>query len=161
MTVTVDDASDSALITAQHLAELTDLAAFLYARLGLMPGVELSLTLVEESQMEQLHVDWMDLPGPTDVMSFPMDELTAGSPEAPVVSGILGDIVICPAVAASQAAQAGHSLADELALLTTHGVLHLLGHDHAETEERRVMFDLQTQLLEEFLGRPAPVPTDS
>ncbi|GAA1804080.1 rRNA maturation RNase YbeY [Nesterenkonia flava] len=161
MTVTLDDESGSPLITAAHLAELTDLTAFLYARLGLGSAVELSVTLVDEEEMERLHLEWMDLPGPTDVMSFPMDELRPGSPEQPVAEGTLGDIVLCPAVAQSQAETAGHSLSDELCLLTTHGMLHLLGHDHHEPAERTEMFGLQKALLEEFLGREAPVPTET
>ncbi|WP_150462907.1 rRNA maturation RNase YbeY [Nesterenkonia ebinurensis] len=161
MTLTLDDASGSALITAEHCAELTDLAAFLYAQLHLAASVELALTLVDETEMERLHLDWMDLPGPTDVMSFPMDQLTPGAADAPVAEGILGDLVLCPAVAAAQAETAGHSLTDELCLLTTHGVLHLLGYDHDDDAGRAEMFSLQSQLLENFLGRPAPVPTET
>lgn len=159
MTVTVDDASGSPLITAEHCADLLDLVAFLYAELHLRAEVELAVRLVEEQEMEDLHLEWMNLPGPTDVLSFPMDELTEGTPEAPVRTGVLGDVVLCPAVAAAQAAAAGHSLGDELLLLTTHGVLHLLGHDHHEPAERARMFSLQAQLLEKYLGRPSPVPT--
>ncbi|GFZ89242.1 rRNA maturation RNase YbeY [Nesterenkonia alkaliphila] len=161
MTVTLDDASGSHLITAEHCAELTDLVAFLYARLHLGQQVELGLTLVDATAMERLHLDWMDLPGPTDVMSFPMDQLRPGTEAAPVTEGMLGDVVICPAVAAAQAESAGHSLSDELCLLTTHGVLHLLGYDHDQPQERAQMFGLQAQLLQEYLGRPAPVPTET
>lgn len=159
MNVALEDHSGSSLITADHLATLTDLTAFLYADLCLRPAVELAVTLISPEQMERLHLQWMDLPGPTDVMSFPMDELRAGTPGQPVVEGTLGDVVICPEVAADQAAAAGHDLSDELCLLVTHGVLHLLGHDHAEPAERAEMFGLQRHLLEKFLQRPAPVPT--
>lgn len=161
MTVALDDTSGSSLITAEHLAELTDLTAFLYAQLGLAPEVELSITMVDETQMEHLHLEWMELPGPTDVMSFPMDQLTPGTPEHPVETGMLGDVVLCPDVAQDQAAAAGHDLSDELCLLTTHGVLHLLGYDHNEPDARAEMFALQQQLLEDFLGREAPAPTET
>ena len=161
MTLSVDDSSGSALITAEHLAELTDLTAFLYAQLRLRPQVELSITLVDEAQMEQLHLEWMGLPGPTDVMSFPMDQLTPGTLEEPVESGTLGDVVLCPAVARHQAAAAGHSLSDELCLLLTHGLLHLLGFDHHDSVARAEMFDLQKRLLEGYLGREAPTPTET
>ncbi|MEE2815126.1 MAG: rRNA maturation RNase YbeY, partial [Actinomycetota bacterium] len=97
-----------------------------------------------------LHVQWMDEPGPTDVLSFPMDELRPGSPENPMAPGLLGDIVLCPQVAEAQAQTAGHSLMDELILLTTHGLLHLLGFDHAEPDEEREMFGLQKSLIEGF-----------
>lgn len=160
MNFTLEDDSGSPFVTAEQLAELTDLVAHLYARLHLAPAVELSLCLADEAAIERLHLEWMERPGPTDVMSFPMDELRSGTAEQPVVLGVLGDIVVCPQVAARQAERAGHGLGDELALLTVHGFLHLLGHDHAEPAERREMFALQNRLLEEHLGRPAPAPTE-
>ena len=122
------------------------------------PGADLCLRLVDEAAMEVLHVQWMDLPGPTDVMSFPMDELRPGREGEEPEEGVLGDIVLCPTVAARQAAEAGHATEEELLLLTTHGILHLLGYDHAEPEEEREMFELQRQLLLTFLagrGRPS------
>ena len=81
-----------------------------------------------------------------------MDELRAGTAQEPT-EGVLGDIVLCPPVAARQAAEAGHSTEDEFALLTVHGILHLLGFDHAEPDERKEMFDLQRTLLLTFLAR--------
>ncbi|KAA9395030.1 rRNA maturation RNase YbeY [Kocuria coralli] len=129
-----------------------------FTRLHLADSVELSIALVDEEEMARLHMEWMDLPGPTDVLSFPMDELSAGTAETPA-DGTLGDIVLCPPVAARQAQAAGHSTEDEFFLLTVHGILHLLGHDHAEDQERQVMFDLQRDLLTSFLGRPAPTET--
>jgi probable rRNA maturation factor len=92
----------------------------------------------------------MDEPGPTDVLSFPMDELRPGTEDAMTPAGLLGDIVLCPQVAASQAVAAGHDLIDELLLLTCHGLLHLLGFDHAEPEEEREMFGIQGELLAGF-----------
>jgi probable rRNA maturation factor len=90
----------------------------------------------------------MDEPGPTDVLSFPMDELRPPRDrDEPPEPGVLGDVVLCPQVAARQAAQAGHSAQEELDLLTTHGILHLLGYDHAEPAEEREMFGLQGELL--------------
>ena len=95
---------------------------------------------------------WLDLPGPTDVMSFPMDELKPGTADHPTPPGMLGDICICPQVAARQAAESGHSAAEEMLLLATHGMLHLLGYDHAHDAEREVMFALQRKLLLTFLA---------
>jgi probable rRNA maturation factor len=100
--------------------------------------------------MEQLHVQWMDEPGPTDVLSFPMDELRPGTEDDPTPAGLLGDIVVCPQVAIAQAETAGHSPLEEMLLLTTHGILHLLGFDHAEPEEEREMFGLQRDILVGF-----------
>jgi probable rRNA maturation factor len=121
------------------------------------PGAELSMVLLDTMAMADLHMRWMDLPGPTDVMSFPMDELEPGGrPDAPEPGpAMLGDIVLCPQFAADQAAAGGHSLGHELALLTVHGVLHLLGYDHAEPDEEKEMFDLQRRLLEEWVADQA------
>jgi probable rRNA maturation factor len=90
----------------------------------------------------------MDEPGPTDVLAFPMDELRPGRREDPDTDpGLLGDVVLCPEVAAQQAREAGHSVADELHLLCTHGILHLLGYDHADAETEQEMFGEQRRLL--------------
>ncbi|WP_077487909.1 rRNA maturation RNase YbeY [Sinomonas mesophila] len=135
------------------------LARFVFERLWLHPQTELSILLVDEEAMERLHLELMDEPGPTDVLSVPMDELTPGVPGRPTPQGMLGDIAVCPQVAREQAARGGHSVDDEMLLLTTHGILHLLGFDHAEPEDREEMFGLQRELLTEFLGRPAPSET--
>ncbi len=136
------------------LQQLQEMFDHHYRRLHLAPEVELCLSFVSAETIEELHLEWLQLPGPTDVMSFPMDELVVGTAAEPVLQGVLGDIVICPSVAAAQAE--GHSTDDEILLLATHGLLHLLGHDHYEPEEKRVMFALQDELLSSFLGRPAP-----
>jgi probable rRNA maturation factor len=147
--VEVDDRS-SAQVAPEPLVAL---ARFLLDRLGMHPDTELSISLVDVDEMTDLHVRWMDLPGPTDVLSFPMDELRAPGPGAPAEAGLLGDVVICPQVAREQGEQAGHGLTGELELLLTHGVLHLLGHDHAEPEEHAVMFGLQEELLGAWRAR--------
>ena len=133
---------------------LVALARHVLAALRIHPLAELSIVLVDADAMEQLHLRWMDEPGSTDVLSFPMDELRPGSvPSAGGTDdeepepGLLGDVVLCPAVAERQAVSAGHALDDELALLLTHGILHLLGYDHAEPEEELEMFGLQRELL--------------
>ena len=131
---------------------LVRLANFLLESLFVHPEAELSVILVDVAAMEKLHIEWMDEPGPTDVLYFPMDELRPGTPGRVTPAGLLGDIVLCPEVAASQGAAAGHSTNEELLLLTTHGVLHLLGYDHAEPEEEKEMFALQRQLLLTFLA---------
>jgi probable rRNA maturation factor len=114
------------------------------------PDAELAIVLVDEGAMEQLHLQWMDEPGPTDVLSFPMDELRPGTEEAMTPAGLLGDIVLCPQVAISQAETAGHTPLDEMLLLTTHGILHLLGFDHAEPDEEKEMFGIQREILAGF-----------
>jgi probable rRNA maturation factor len=134
-------------------APLVAHAAFVIERLGLHPEVELAISLVDPEEITDLHVRWMDLPGPTDVLSFPMDELRVPEPGETAEPGMLGDVVICPQVAAEQGAAAGHGLPAELELLLTHGILHLLGHDHAEPEEHAVMFGVQDELLAAWRGR--------
>jgi probable rRNA maturation factor len=122
------------------------------AELRVSPDADVAILLVDEGAMESLHVQWMDEPGPTDVLSFPMDELRPGTEDAPTPPGLLGDIVLCPQVAQVQAAQASppRPMMDELAMLTTHGLLHLLGFDHAEPEDAKEMFGLQRDLIVSF-----------
>ena len=115
--------------------------------LHVSPDADVAIVLVDEGAMEQLHLQWMDEPGPTDVLSFPMDELRPGTEDQPTPPGLLGDIVLCPQVAEAQAKTAGHTLTDELLLLTAHGILHLLGFDHAEPDEEREMFAIQRDIL--------------
>lgn len=137
--------------------ELYDCARYVLTEMRVHPRVELCITCVDEAAMEVLHVKWMDLPGPTDVMSFPMDELRPGPEGATSLEGVLGDIVVCPQVAARQAADAGHAADEEMLLLVVHGILHLLGFDHAEPEDEKDMFDRQRTLLLTYLagrGRP-------
>ena len=138
-----------------HVVEEVEFAALARHVLDAMnvhPQTELSILLVTSDVMSELHEQWMDEPGPTDVLSFPMDELRPGADGEPSPPGLLGDVVLCPEVAARQALAAGHSTTEELLLLTTHGILHLLGFDHAEPEEEKEMFGLQRQLLLTFLA---------
>jgi len=136
-------------------AGLAAVARFALDQLGIHSLAELSVLLVDERTMTELHERWMGEPGPTDVLAFPMDELRpphmggrrAGDPEPGGDPGLLGDVVLCPQVAAEQAEKAGHSTQDELELLCVHGILHLLGYDHAEPDEHAAMFGQQDQLL--------------
>jgi probable rRNA maturation factor len=139
-------------------ADLAALARYVLDDLHIHPLAELSVLLVDRETMSDLHERWMGEPGPTDVLAFPMDELRppppgstrgdqSGSGEPSALPGLLGDVVLCPEVAADQAAQARHGLRDELELLCAHGILHLLGYDHAEAAEKATMFGLQDELL--------------
>ncbi|MGZ4589334.1 MAG: rRNA maturation RNase YbeY [Actinomycetes bacterium] len=143
MTIEVNDESGE-MVDAPRLA---DLSRFVLERLRIHPLAELSVLAVDTATMTTLHEKWMDEPGPTDVLSFPMDELRPGTDDRDPEPGLLGDVVLCPAVAREQAAKAGHSTDDELDLLCTHGILHLLGYDHAEPDEEQQMFGLQRELL--------------
>ena len=125
--------------------EVRDLLQTALIELKLSPDCELNLVFVDVEEMTELHIKWMDEGGPTDVLSFPMD-LPASENEAVT----LGDIVIAPVVAAQQAATAGHSIDHEIFILAAHGLLHILGYDHANAADEKVMFTLQEDLVKKF-----------
>lgn len=149
-TVSVEIANESGMSVDE--ASIVSVARYALSAMRVDPLAELSVLVVDLEAMAELHERWMDLPGPTDVMSFPMDEMDgARRPDAAELGPtLLGDVVLCPAFARDQARKAGHSLADELHLLTVHGVLHLLGYDHAEPDEEREMFALQQRILTDY-----------
>lgn len=132
------------------LQDLTALSRFVMKRMRLHPATELCLRLVEPDTIATLNQQWMGKAGPTDVLSFPMDELHPGHDDAEAPEGYLGDIALCPQIAAEQAPRNAHETVDEIRLLTVHGILHLLGYDHAEPDEHRKMFGLQARLLGEW-----------
>ena len=127
--------------------ELSRLSRFVMDRMRVHPLAELCIKIVDEATIAQLNEQWMDKEGPTDVLAFPMDELRPGLVTEEPEEGVLGDLVLCPAVAERQATEAGHPTRDEVELLTVHGILHLLGYDHAEPEEHTEMFGLQDEIL--------------
>lgn len=133
---------------------ILELASFALDAMRIHPDSELEILFYDEEPMTELHIKFMDEPGPTDVLSFPMDELHPGD-DNDLSLGQLGSIVICPTVAIKQAETAGHEPINEMLLLTTHGILHLLGYDHAEPEEHKVMFGLQDQILAKFYAQEA------
>jgi probable rRNA maturation factor len=135
---------------AIDLETMRRLAYYVMAEMKVHPEAELAVLFVDEDAMTKLHVEWMDEPGPTDVLSFPMDELRPGNDDKPSDPGLLGDVVICPTVAARQATDAKHSTDDEIRWLLSHGILHLLGFDHAAPAEEQIMFALQRQLVDSF-----------
>jgi len=146
--VSVEVSNESGTVIDE--ASLQQVVLFAMSGLRVHRDAEVAVVLVDEAAMEELHVQWMGEPGPTDVLSFPMDELRPGREGEAESEGILGDIVLCPSVAAAQADTAGHSLMSELRMLTVHGLLHLLGYDHAEPEEEKEMFGLQADILARF-----------
>lgn len=129
---------------------LLRLADFALEKLRIHPQAELSIVLVDEDTMSAYHQKYMDEPGPTDVLSFPMDELRPPAEDEDPPVGLLGDIVLCPAVTARQAAEHGRTPDAEAEYLLVHGLLHLLGYDHATAEERIEMFALKDGLLEDW-----------
>ena len=149
MTIEINNESAVEVDTTRVL----NLARFALEALRIHPKSELAIVFVDEPAIEKLHIEWMDEPGPTDVLSFPMDELRPGVEGIASEPGLLGDIVVCPQVAAAQAVVAGHSTSNEICMLTTHGILHLLGFDHAEPDEEREMFGLQAQILADFYAQ--------
>ena len=150
--MTIEVANESGVDVDVRLLER--LARHVLDEMGVHPLVELSIRLVDVEAMTALHEHFMNEPGPTDVLAFPMDQLhdqrDDSDDEDDVPPTLLGDVVLCPEVARSQAAQAGHTADDELHLLCTHGVLHLLGYDHGDAAEEREMFTTQSRLLQSW-----------
>ncbi|GAA3860604.1 rRNA maturation RNase YbeY [Tessaracoccus defluvii] len=140
------DINNESGVEADELG-LVELARFALDKLRIHPQAELSILLVDEETMADYHVRFMDLTGPTDVMSFPMDELRAPADDEEPPLGLLGDIVLCPTVTARQAAENGREPDAEAEYLLIHGLLHLLGHDHAEPEEKAIMFGLNDRII--------------
>jgi probable rRNA maturation factor len=144
MTIEVTNTSGQLVPTA----EMTSLMTHAMKALDLNPECDLNIAFVEDDYMTELHIKWMDEPGTTDVLSFPMD-----MPEEPGEAVTLGDIVICPVVAAAQALTQGHSTEHEIYILATHGLLHIIGYDHADKNEEKVMFDLQEKIVTDWEKR--------
>ena len=126
-------------------AEVTSLLTFAMGELKLNPDCDLNLGFIDDHYMTELHIKWMDEPGTTDVLSFPMD-----MPETPGEAVTLGDIVISPVVASEQAKAQGHSIEHEIFILAVHGLLHIIGYDHADKAEEKVMFDLQEKIVRDW-----------
>jgi probable rRNA maturation factor len=125
--------------------EINSLLTFALLELELNPECEVNVSLVDDDYMTELHIKWMDEPGTTDVLSFPMD-----MPETPGEAVTLGDIVISPVVAADQAKAQGHSIEHEIYILAVHGLLHIIGYDHADKSEEKIMFDLQEKIVRDW-----------
>lgn len=123
-------------------AEVTSLLSFAMGKLNLNPDCDLSVGFIDDEYMTELHIKWMNEPGSTDVLSFPMD-----MPENDGDIVTLGDIMISPLFAAAQAQVAGHSAEHEIYILAVHGLLHIIGYHHAEPEEERIMFALQEEIV--------------
>jgi probable rRNA maturation factor len=126
-------------------AEITSLLGFAMKEMKLNPDCDLNVGFIDDHYMTELHIKWMDEPGSTDVLSFPMD---MPEHEGEVVT--LGDIMISPTFAAAQAITAGHSAEHEIFILATHGLLHIIGYDHAEPAEEKIMFELQESIVERW-----------
>ncbi|HJE60984.1 rRNA maturation RNase YbeY [Nocardiopsis sp. NPDC055551] len=152
--MSIDVANESG-VSGMDEERLSRLARHVLDAMRVHPLAELSVVLVDEGPMTDLHVRWMDEPGPTDVLSFPMDELRPGGPGRTSDPGVLGDVIICPQVAERQGEEAGHGTEAEIDLLCTHGILHLLGYDHAEPDEHKEMFGLQGEILASWREREA------
>jgi len=145
--------------TGVDVRRLSTLSRFVMDRMRVHPLAELCIKAVDEDTIAGLNEQWMEKDGPTDVLAFPMDELRPGKVGEEPEEGVLGDLVLCPAVAERQGADAGHGTLAEVELLTVHGILHLLGYDHAEPEEHREMFGLQAELLSAWRAPGAPGAT--
>ena len=140
MTIEISNRSGQLVPSDKCLSLLT----FAYGKLELHPECDLNLTFIDDKEMEELHIKWMQLSGSTDVLSFPMDMPEDGE------AVTLGDIVISPRFAEDQAVKAGHSTNHEIFILATHGLLHILGCDHEDLDDEKVMFALQEAIVSEW-----------
>jgi probable rRNA maturation factor len=142
---------------------LTRLAEGVLREEGVRGACELSLYFVDETSIAELNERFMGSTGPTDVLAFPIDDDlpesgrspdagTSGPDRPPVEASevplLLGDVIVCPAVAERNAAEHDRPVRDELALLVVHGILHVLGMDHADDEETMVMQARERELLD-------------
>jgi probable rRNA maturation factor len=157
--VTVDINNESGL--EADSAGLVRLATFALDQLRIHPLAELSILLVDEDTMSAYHQKYLGEPGPTDVLSFPMDELRPPDDEEEPPAGLLGDIVLCPVVTARQAREHGRSADAEAEYLLVHGLLHLLGYDHAEPDERDEMLSLTDKIIAAWSGARPGRPVGS
>ncbi|WP_300677127.1 rRNA maturation RNase YbeY [Nocardioides sp.] len=155
MSIEILNEADAAAaeLDEEHLAVL---ARFVMDRMRVHPAAELCIKLVDEPTIATLNAQWMGKEGPTDVLAFPMDELRPGLLDEEPEEGVLGDLMLAPGIAAKQGEAAGHGTVAEVELLVTHGILHLLGYDHAEPEEKTEMFTLQAELLAAFGSKATP-----
>ena len=144
MTIEVTNTSGQLVPTT----EMVSLMTHAMNALELNPECDLNVSFVEDEYMTELHIKWMDEPGTTDVLSFPMD-----MPEQPGEVVTLGDIDISPVVAAAQALKQGHSTEHEIYILATHGLLHIIGYDHADKADEKVMFELQEKIVSDWEKR--------
>jgi probable rRNA maturation factor len=144
MTIEVTNTSGQLVPTT----EMVSLMTHAMNALELNPECDLNISFVEDEYMTELHIKWMDEPGTTDVLSFPMD-----MPEQPGEVVTLGDIVISPVVAAAQALNQGHSTEHEIYILATHGLLHIIGYDHEDKADEKVMFELQEKIVSDWEKR--------
>jgi len=138
-------------------ASLVRLATFALDQLRIHPLAEVSILLVDEDTMSAYHEKYLGEPGPTDVLSFPMDELRPPTDGEEPPMGLLGDIVLCPAVTERQAPEHHRTASEEAEYLLVHGLLHLLGYDHASPEEHAEMFGLADKIISAWATlRPDP-----
>jgi len=160
--VSIEVANESGIVVDEP--GLAALARYVLDAMRMHPLAELSVLLVDTGTMADLHQRWLGQPGPTDVLAFPMDELRPPPPgsdradrpdEQGTAPGLLGDVVLCPEVAAEQAREAHRPVADDLEMLGTHGIFDRLGFDQADPDEQDTMFGLQDRLLSAWRGEHA------
>lgn len=146
----LDDRDDPSLSPVADIPDLQRLAEETLAAEGFDDNVEVVITLIDEAPMALLNTTHLGKPGPTDVLSFPLENLTPGAIPENAPGGPprnIGDVFICPAVVADNATAAAVSFRDEMALMVVHGLLHLLGYDHVVDSEAEQMEQRERDLL--------------
>lgn len=152
MMLTIDFTDETNEVTKAHMALVEKLLQHAAAVEKIESETEVSITFVTNEAIREMNREYRDKDQPTDVISFALEELGEGEIEV-VFEGmprILGDIIISIDRTKEQAEEYGHSFERELGFLAVHGFLHLLGYDHMEPEDEKVMFRKQDEILQSY-----------
>ncbi|KMJ60171.1 rRNA maturation factor [Bacillus sp. LL01] len=153
MMMEIDMLDETSRLTDEQWKDIKDLLIFAADKESIQSGAELSVTFVDDEKIQEINREYREKDRPTDVISFPMEEMGEGEieihydEEAP---RMLGDIIISIQRAEVQAEEYGHSVKRELGFLALHGLLHLLGYDHENETDEKVMFDKQKEILDAY-----------
>ncbi|MGG4253854.1 rRNA maturation RNase YbeY [Bacillus licheniformis] len=152
MSLILDITDETGRVPEDRLAEIEKLLQFAAAEEGVADGAEVSVTIVNNEEIQKINKEYRGKDYPTDVISFALEE--GGEGEVEIIGAdmppVLGDIIISVDKAREQAEEYGHSLMRELGFLTVHGFLHLLGYDHMTEEEEKEMFTKQKEILNRY-----------
>jgi probable rRNA maturation factor len=152
MSLTIDILDETEQVTPQQQELVTKLLEFAAIQEKVTEGSEVSVTFVNNERIHEINKEYRQKDAPTDVISFAMEEMGEGEIEiiGEDVPAVLGDIIISIDRTKEQAEEYGHSYERELGFLAIHGFLHLLGYDHMNEEDEKVMFSRQKELLEQY-----------
>ncbi|UAL49603.1 rRNA maturation RNase YbeY [Sutcliffiella horikoshii] len=153
MMIEIDMLDETSRLTDEQWEDIKDLLKFAADKESIQAGAELSVTFVDNERIQEINREYRDKDRPTDVISFAMEEMGEGEIEIHYdedAPRMLGDIIISIPKAEEQAEEYGHSVKRELGFLALHGLLHLLGYDHENETDEKIMFDKQKEILDAY-----------